>query len=143
MLTFPPDATFAIQIISFFVLWFGLKRLLFDPVLAVLEERAKRTSGARQAASEMTEAAETAGREYETRMQEVRRRLAGESEAARSATEDEERRLVSEARTEAGTRLTKVREELQEAARAAEPGLAPEAQNLAQLMVERVFGRAA
>jgi F-type H+-transporting ATPase subunit b len=143
MLTFPPDATFVIQIISFFVLWFGLKRLLFDPVLGVLEERETRTSGAQQAASEMTEATQETKREYEVRLQEVRRRLASASETARSATEDEERRIVSEARGQAGTRLTEVREELQRATHEAEPGLGPEAQNLAKLMLERVLGRAA
>jgi F0F1-type ATP synthase membrane subunit b/b' len=52
MIAFPPDITFVIQIISFFVLWFGLKRLLFDPVLQVVDERKARTVGVREEAAQ-------------------------------------------------------------------------------------------
>ncbi len=45
MLTFPPDWTFLFQIFLFLVLWIFLKRLLFDPVLSVLEGRKGRSEG--------------------------------------------------------------------------------------------------
>jgi magnesium transporter len=32
-----PDFTLVIQIITFLILWFGLKRLLFDPTLHILD----------------------------------------------------------------------------------------------------------
>jgi F-type H+-transporting ATPase subunit b len=141
MLTFPPDFSFAIQIISFFVLWFGLKRLLFDPVLSVLEERESRTSGARREAAQIAAAAETSAAEYERRMHEVRLALASEADATRNAIQVEERRVLSDAREQANSQLAQLRERLAAQAQSARPAIASEARDLAVRILEGVVGR--
>jgi F-type H+-transporting ATPase subunit b len=141
MLTFPPDISFVIQIASFFVLWFGLKRLIFDPVVHVLEERESRTVGARNAAAEMTAAAGTSQAEYEHRIQDVRVALAAEGEAARTATQNAEREVITQARDEAGAQLQRLRESLARQMEAAQPTLLSEARDLSVRMVERVVER--
>ncbi len=141
MLTFPPDITFVIQIVSFFVLWFGLKRLAFDPIQQVLEERERRTEGARRAAEEMRAAAQVSSSEYERRMQDLRVELAREGEGARAATQNEQRRLLAEARERAGAQVQEVRERLATEAEAARATLSIEARSLAARMVERIAGR--
>ena len=142
MLTFPPDFSFVIQIASFLLLWFGLKRLLFDPVLQVLEEREARTSGLKRDATEIKASVEVSAAEYERRMQEVRRTLATEMESARGATQEEERRVVLQAREQAGSELAQLRENVNRQADAARPTLASEAQALSTRILERVIGRA-
>jgi len=142
MLTFPPDISFVVQIISFLVLWFGLKRLLFDPAMHVLEERERRTTGERHTADNLRKDADAAGADYERRMREMRVTLAAEAEATFKAIESEERAIVSDARTEAGTQLMQLRERLTRQANDARPALATEAQALSATMLERVLGRA-
>ena len=141
MLTFPPDFSFVIQIISFCILWFGLKRLLFDPMLHVLDERESRTSGARHAAAEMNAAAQVSQSEYERRMHEVRLALSAEADAARNASLAEEQRLLSETRAQASTQLAQLRDSLRRQADEARPGLTAEARDLASRIMERVVGR--
>lgn len=141
MLTFPPDITFAIQVASFFILWLGLKRLLFDPVIHVLEAREARTTGLRAEAAGLRTAAEGAAREYAHRMHEIRSQLAAEAEQQRTATQSDERQLITAARQQASTELLQVREQLHREAEAARASLAAEAQDLAVRMLERVSGR--
>lgn len=141
MLTFPPDFSFVIQLVSFVVLWFGLKRLLFDPVLRVLEEREARTAGARRQAAEITATAEVAAAEYERRMQEVRHALASEAGAMHNAVQAEERRVLSAAREQANAQLARLRESLGAQAQSARPAIALEARDLAARILERVVGR--
>jgi F-type H+-transporting ATPase subunit b len=140
MLTFPPDFSFLIQIVSFFILWFGLKRLLFDPMIHVLEERESRTTGARHAAAEMNAAAHVSQAEYERRMHDVRQALAAEAAKTHHAIQAEEQGLLSETRAQASTQLTQLRESLRRQADEARPALTTEAGDLASRIVERVVG---
>ena len=136
-----PDFSFVIQIVSFFILWFGLKRLLFDPMLHVLEERESRTSGARHAAAEMTAAAQVSQAEYERRMHDVRLALAAEADTARNANQAEEQKLLSETRSQASTQLSQLRDSLRRQADQARPALTAEARELASRIMEQVVGR--
>jgi len=142
MLTFPPDFSFVIQIISFFILWVGLKNLLFDPTVHVLEERQSRTSGARRVAAEMNAAAQVSQAEYERRMRDVRQAIATEAAKAHNAIQAEEQRLLSDTRAQASTQLTQLRDSLRRQADDVRPALATEARDLASRIVERVVGRA-
>jgi len=141
MLTFPPDISFVIQIASFFVLWLGLKRLLFDPVLRVLEEREARTAGARQTAADMQAAAQTLETEHERRMLEIRQRLAAEMDTLRSDTLSEEQRILAETRQQANQQLMHLRDSLRRQADEARTAVASEARDLASRIVTRVVGR--
>jgi F-type H+-transporting ATPase subunit b len=141
MLTFPPDISFVVQIVSFLVLWFGLKRLLFDPALQVLEERERRTVGERHAADGLRTAAEGSAEDYQRRMHEIRVKLAADADATFKAIEAEERTIVSDAREQANAQLMQLRERLGRQAAEARPALASEAQTLSRQMLEQVLGR--
>lgn len=141
MLTFPPDITFAIQIASFFILWFGLKRLLFDPVLQVLETREARTAGLGREAAGLNAAAERTAAEYDRHMREIRQELAMAAERQRSSTQTEERQLITAAREQATADILRLRQSLSQEAEAARTALASEARDLSARMLERVSGR--
>jgi F-type H+-transporting ATPase subunit b len=141
MLAFPPDFSFFVQILSFVVLWVGLKRLLFDPMLQVLEERDARTAGARKMAAEMRAAADSSAADHERRLQELRAAVAADGQSARAAVEAEERKLINAARDQAAAELSQLRDNLTRQAESARVGIAAEARTLATQMVERVVGR--
>jgi F-type H+-transporting ATPase subunit b len=141
MLTFPPDSTFLIQIASFFLLWLGLKRLLFDPVLRVLEARDARTTGMLRDAADLKAGAEQSAAKFDRRMRDVYHRLAADAERARAAAEADERQLISTAREQASSNLLQAREGLSRQADSARALLAAEAQELSARMIERVAGR--
>lgn len=130
-----------VQILSFVALWFALKKLLFDPVSAVLDERQKRTSGVQSDAHHMQEAAATAEADYQKRLQDVRRSLAGETDAERARTAAEQQRVMSEAQAAASTLLAAERGNIQQQAATARTALDASAQSLAALMLERIGGR--
>jgi F0F1-type ATP synthase membrane subunit b/b' len=108
--------------------------------MRVLEEREACTTGTTRRAAEMAAEAGESQRQYEQRMHDIRRQLASEADAARSAMEDEERREIAAAREKASAELSALREELRQQTSAAEARLAPEVQTLSRLMIERVVG---
>ena len=141
MLTFPPDISFVVQIASFLVLWFGLKRLLFDPALRVLEDRDRRTVGERHVADGLRKTAALSAEDYERRMHEIRVKLAAGAEDSLNVIRTEERKILSDAREQASAQLTQLRDSLGRQASDARPALAAEAHALAGHMLERVIGR--
>ena len=130
-----------VQIVLFVLLWIGLKRLLFDPVLHVLQARDARTSGLNREAAAMKASAEKSAAEYEHRMLEVRHQIAAAAAAERAAAHTQERQLIAEARQEASSRLMQLRETLAGEAEAARAALGAEARELSVRMLERAVGK--
>lgn len=140
MISFPPDITFVIQIVSFLVLWLGLKRLMFDPVLQVIDERRARTTGVLAEAAGLRSGAAGAEAEHGQRMRQVRDEIGREADAARHATEQEERQVLATARDQAAVLLKERRDRIRAEADAAGAQLRGEASQLAQLIVGKVVG---
>lgn len=140
MIAFPPDITFVIQIVSFLVLWLGLKRLMFDPVLQVIDERRARTTGVLEEAAALRSGAAGAEAEHTQRLQNVRDEIARDSGTARHASEQEERQVLATARDQAAAQLKERRDRMRADADAAAAQLRGETNQLAQLIVGKVVG---
>ncbi len=141
MLTFPPDISFVFQLVSFLILWIGLKRLLFDPVLQVLAAREARTVGTSREAAAVKAGAEERAAEYARRLDEVRRQIAAETDAGRNATQTEERQVIASARDQVSAQLLEVRQRLARDAESARTVLAAEARELSTRMLNQVVGK--
>ena len=137
-----PDYTLVVQIVLFVALWMGLKRLLFEPVLEVLEERQARTEGRMALAGEEKVRAGEAQVEYEGAIREARVRVAREGEAAEKEAWAEHARALAEARGKAAEEIGKSRGELAEVVKEASVKLGTEAEGIAEEMLARVTGRA-
>ncbi len=137
------DASFGIQIASFFLLWLVLKQLLFDPMLRVLEERERRTLGNERAAQRLRAEAEALRAECDERLAAVRHELLEQSEETRKAARTEERRIIAQARAAAARHLAAARAEIAAQAEAARAALRADAQAIAAQMAEKVLGRRA
>jgi len=137
-----PDYSLIVQIILFVVLWMGLKKLLFEPVLGVLEEREHRTAGRMALAGQEKARAGEAKGEYEAAIREARVKVARESEAAEKAAWEEHGKAVAAARGKAAEEIGRSRGELAAAVEEARGRLKAEAEKIAEEMLERVTGRA-
>lgn len=134
------DISFLYQIATFVVLWLALKRLIFEPTLAVLDARAQRTSGAKHDAEHFVAESTAARDDYETALCEARAKLARESAASRQATLDEQARSIAGARKIANEELTRQREAVSAQVARARQSLGAEAQALAFEMLDRISG---
>ena len=130
-----------IQFVSFLLLSLALKRLLFDPFTEVLNERERRTTGARAEASALQNEVAAASSDYDRRLQEVRRSLATELDGERQKVAVEQHAIVAAAQADAGAMLEKERQALQAQGATARTALAERAEELAGAMLERVGGR--
>ena len=141
MLAFPPDITFFIQLVSFFVLLAILNRLLFVPYAAVLDEREARTEGATQdAVGERAEAAELA-KKIDAEMSAARSRAAEEAEKIRQQTRVEEAEIFDAAKSAATAKLDELRGQIQSQTDSARDALAGDARALAEEMTAAILGR--
>lgn len=135
------DGTFAIQIASFLILWVILKRLLFEPTVAVLDERDARTRGSHEAASHMHANVAAMRAEYDQRVRAARETSIAELEASRKLTASEERTVLGAARDQAAARIAKARTDVSRQAEAAHAELRADAARLGSELVQKVGGR--
>lgn len=101
------DGSVLIQFVVFLLLFILLKPILLDPFLKVVEEREKRTDGAKAEARKMDEKAGDIIKRYESELEKVRQVANQERERLRSEGQKLEAEILGEARTEA----TKVSDE--------------------------------
>jgi F-type H+-transporting ATPase subunit b len=143
MLAFPPDFTFVVQLVSFFLLLLLLNRLLFVPFGELLEARRQRTEGLQQEAARDQSEAEALARTIEEKLQEARARAALEAEAIRQAARERETELFNQAKRDAATKLLELRTAIGVERERAKQALHGEAKDLAARMVEAVLRPAA
>ncbi len=141
MLTFPPDWTFFFQIILFLILWTMLRRLLFEPNLAVLANRERQSAGALKEAEQIKADAEGKGEEYRTQLAEARSGAMQEVEAVYREAEEQSRALVEEARHESAQTLAQMRETLEKEISAVRQDLEKRVPDFSNEIAERLLGR--
>jgi len=134
------DISFLVQLILFAVLWFGLKRLVFDPVFEVLDERRARTVAAQEEAERLIATAENARVEYEQTLHRKRVEMAQETSAARTAAQEESQRALADARAGAQEEISQLRAKVSAQVEEARHGLAAQAEAIAAEMLDRVAG---
>jgi len=138
-----PDfrTTLPILIALFLLLIWPANRVLWQPMLRVLDERSSRIEGARDEARSLgVEADEVLGR-YEAAVGEAR----SEAETGRRGELDQARReqarIGNEARGEAEGEISRAREEVAAALENARSELRTQAESLAREAANRVLGR--
>ena len=142
MLTFPPDITFAIQLVSFFVLLWILNRLLFAPFGELLAERTKQTEGAAKSAAGDRGRADTLAAEIEEKLAQSRREAMATAEEIRREARERESAIFAAAKTEASSKLNSLRGAIESERVAAERALRDDAKSLARSMVDAVLSAA-
>ncbi len=135
------DLTFLLQMVVFSGLIVLLQPLLFRPVLAIIEERERRTEGARGSAREMQEKAGELQARYERELARVREVAAREREAVRAETAKIEAEMLASARASAATILEVGRKRIERERDRAARALGQQSKELARVVAEAVLGR--
>jgi F-type H+-transporting ATPase subunit b len=132
----------ALNVLLFVLLIYPVNRLLVQPLLRVLEERERRTSGSESDAEAHRGSARDARKTLEAALIEARARAQARRTAILSAGETEERALLDAARNDAMTTIQSVRDAVQAELEGARAALEGDARSLAREAAARVLGRA-
>jgi len=135
------DASLVYQIVLFVALWLLLKRLWFDPAMAVLKERTVRSEGAIAEARKVREEAERLRRDHEAALAQARVEAQREVQEILRASEQEQRRLIDEATAEAQQTLADARVRIAEDVAAARKHLRADVDGIAREIARAVMGR--
>ena len=141
MLSFPPDWTFVFQIALFLVLWTFLRRLLFEPNLAVLQDREQRGAGALQDASRVKAEAEEMAEQYKARLAETRAGVMQQVDMVYREAEEQARELVEAARAEATRTVASMRDTLSRELIEARRGLEERVPEFSHEIAAKLLGR--
>jgi F-type H+-transporting ATPase subunit b len=141
VLSFPPDWTFVFQIVLFLILWTVLRRLLFEPNLAVLKSREQRTAGALKEANQIKAEAEQIGEQYRTQLAQTRGQALQHVERVYREAEEHARMLLEAARTEAAHVTASMQETLSQEVDEARRGLEARIAEFSRGIAEKLLGR--
>jgi F-type H+-transporting ATPase subunit b len=135
------DISVLYQIIIFVVLWLILSKVLFRPYLGLLEERERRTAGARHDSSELEAEGARLKAEYEQKIAEARAAGNLSKDAIVQEGRQQREKLLQQARQEAAHTLETARREVQAELGRERVRLAAEVTELARDMLEKILGR--
>ena len=141
MLSFPPDWTFVLQIILFLVLWTFLRRLLFEPNLAVLKSREERSAGALQEAGRVKAEAEAMNEQYRTHLAEIRAGAMQQVDTVYQQAEEQARVLLESARADAARTMADMRETLAQELAQARQSLTASIPTFSREIATKLLGR--
>jgi F-type H+-transporting ATPase subunit b len=135
------DASVLVHIGVFLVLLVVLKPLLFDPMLALFEERERRTLGTKGSAKALDDESERARTEVESKMAAARAEGNEKRNALRAQAAKEEAEILAKAREEVDALTARGRKANADARAAAQTSLEAQSQELASLVAARALGR--
>ena len=133
--------TILYQAVLFVVLYFGLKQLVFEPFLASLEARHRRTRGALEEAAKLREETSRLQGEYEQQMAAIRREAAAAADEIRRQAEKEEHQIIDAARQEAARSIAQARQAVAAQTQTTRAALAAETDRLSAEILASVLGQ--
>jgi F-type H+-transporting ATPase subunit b len=134
------DVTLVFQVVLFLVLLVTLKPLLFDPMLALFEEREKRIDGAKLQARKMDEASAGALSKYEAEMQNARAAGNAERDKLRAQAAKEESEILGRVRQSTTATLEEGRKKLSAEVEEVRRALKADSPKLGRELASRVLG---
>lgn len=135
------DGTFFVQIGIFFVAFLVLRSLVFKPVMELFDAREAAIDGARQAARDMEQEAETSRAKLEGELKSVRQAANEERESVRAEAQKLAREQTERARSEAESALTSARAKLEQEASQVRAQMNAMVPNLATQIASKLLGR--
>jgi F-type H+-transporting ATPase subunit b len=135
------DLTLLFQLGLFLLALVVLNRLLFKPLLEVIEQRREKMVGLKEQIERLRHDAAADLAVYQSRLREARDLAQREREALVSAGREEERRLLADVRAEIAKALNEARVEIERAELEAHASLSRDTEEMARHLVSKVLGR--
>jgi F-type H+-transporting ATPase subunit b len=138
-----PDLSVIWVIFFVLLLTIVLERLLFKPLLRVMEERARAIRSARELAERSASEARAAAAGFDRKIVEARAELYRQMDDMRRTAMDERTAIMTRTRAEAEAEIAAASAKLQTEAEEARRRLSDEAETLGAAIAERILGRRA
>lgn len=135
------DRAVVVQFLAFILLFILIKPLLLDPFLKLMEEREKRTEGAKTEARKMDERAGEIFQRYEAELKKVRKVASEEREKLRADGKKLEASVLDDARQQAARITREGKDAIAAEADKVRKDLAGSTTAIATEIVGRVLGR--
>jgi F-type H+-transporting ATPase subunit b len=132
---------FAIQVVTFVILWIVLKRWMFEPALRVIEMRAERASAPLADAARLRRETEALRQRYQADIEAAREAARQELAAARRQAEAEGERVLAAARAEAEKVVQEARSAVAGEVENARSSIARYAAEISVAAAQKVLGR--
>ena len=135
------DQSLIFQAVLFLALWMFLRKFLFEPHLAVMQQRIQRSEGALKEAQQVRADAESIEERYKSQLAQTRTGTMQQVDTVYRAAEEQAKALTDAARTEANQTLATMRVSLQQEIAAAKQDLEARAPEFARTIAEKLLGR--
>jgi len=135
------DQSLIFQAVLFLALWMFLRKFLFEPHLAVMQQRTQRSEGALKEAQQVRADAESIEERYKSQLAQTRTGTMQQVDTVYRAAEEQAKALTDAARTEANQTLATMRVSLQQEIAAAKQDLEARAPEFARTIAEKLLGR--
>jgi F-type H+-transporting ATPase subunit b len=139
--TLDVDFSLLVMVALFLFMWIVLGPLLFRPMIALFEERERRTEGSVAGAKDLLARADDLKKQYESLVKTARTDGARERDRIRSEAQKTEQTMLAKAREEAAAIVAKEKSKIAEQAVVLRQELAATTANISREMVARVLGR--
>jgi len=135
------DQSLIFQAVLFLALWMFLRKFLFEPHLAVMQQRTQRSEGALKEAQQVRADAESIEERYKSQLAQTRTGTMQQVDTVYRAAEEQAKALTDAARTEANQTLATMRVSLQQEIAAAKQDLEVRVPEFARTIAEKLLGR--
>jgi F-type H+-transporting ATPase subunit b len=135
------DQSLIFQAVLFLALWMFLRKFLFEPHLAVMQQRIQRSEGALKEAQQVRADAESIEERYKSQLAQTRTGTMQQVDTVYRAAEEQAKALTDAARTEANQTLATMRVSLQQEIAAAKQDLEARVPEFARTIAEKLLGR--
>lgn len=135
------NATLIVQIIAYFVLLYLLNRLLFKPVMGVIEKRREKTEGTLKGAANIEKEVEEGLEAYRERLKDETAKAQESRAAIKKAAVEKEKALLESARKEAQDEISRMKAELEKSKGSALESLKEESKKLSTTIAEKILER--
>lgn len=136
-----PDWTLPVASLVFLITLFALNKLLFQPLLRILDARRERTVEMRQKAQKELEYQQALLEEYTARIKQEKQAGYRLADSLRAAALQERQQTMAQARTDAEQVLKQAKNEIRAEADKARQRLQQESEEVAGLITARVLQR--
>jgi len=135
------DQSLIFQAVLFLALWMFLRKFLFEPHLAVMQQRTQRSEGALKEAQQVRADADSIEERYKSQLAQTRTGTMQQVDTVYRAAEEQAKALTDAARTEANQTLATMRVSLQQEIAAAKQDLEARVPEFARTIAEKLLGR--
>ncbi|MBT8406241.1 MAG: ATP synthase F0 subunit B [Deltaproteobacteria bacterium] len=135
------NLTIVIQVVQFLILVFILNRILFKPISRAIEERDGRIDAWEEKTRTLQETVRTKIESYEKELVEVRAKAQEEQQQLSNELKEREKEKVGAVFEEAAQMVASTKQALQEETKRLGQELRRQAEEMAQMVAEKVLGR--